>query len=145
VNIEADESLITEIIFTEEKDGKYYMYDVADYESVSVSEPITFYVKRPEGSENVVFTISEIDAYTDTSKYLNSSNVKLMDNAGNIVVATNNQYMIKPNTEYSLVINQLAFGTSANKSMDIYLYARVNGILTVEHIMLVRVTAFTQH
>jgi len=110
-----------------------------------MSEPIEFYVERPEGSSDVKFTISESDEYGSVSEYLSGQKVRLTDEAGNQVPAVNNQYIIKPNKKYTLRISSLSFGTSAKKRMDVYLYAGVVGVIKREHIQLIRVTAFEQH
>ena len=145
IEIEPDESLLVKIIFEEDHDSIYYMYDVVKYDDVSKSEPIQFYVERPLGSANVTFTISESDLYTDSSSYIDSRNMTLIDERGIVVPAVNNQYVIKPNQKYILTMNKLVFGTSANKKMEAYLYAGVDGIIVREHITLVRVVAFEQH
>ncbi|MBE5934559.1 MAG: hypothetical protein E7262_02055 [Lachnospiraceae bacterium] len=145
LEVEPDESLLTKIVFVEDRNSIYYVYDVMNYDDVTMSEPIEFYVERPEGSSDVKFTISESDEYGSVSEYLSGQKVRLTDEAGNQVPAVNNQYIIKPNKKYTLRISSLSFGTSAKKRMDVYLYAGVVGVIKREHIQLIRVTAFEQH
>ena len=121
----------------------FYAYDIQD-NNPKLVEPIKFYIDK-SNIGSVQFVVTTSSDGTDTSSYISSNHIKILDANGCVVQACNNVYSLSENTEYRLYIDSTVLRNIETGSKAIYLYSHMPRIDDVEGIYIVRRTSFEQN
>lgn len=121
----------------------FYAYDIHD-NNPKLVEPIKFYIDK-SNIGLIEFAVTTSTDGKDTSQYISSDYIRILDSNGCVVQATNNKYRLSENTEYRLYIDTAELRKIETGGKVIYLYSHMPRLDDMEGAYIVRRTSFAQN
>ena len=121
----------------------FYAYDIHD-NNPKLVEPIKFYIDK-SNIGLIEFAVTTSTDGKDTSQYISSDYIRILDSNGCVVQAINNKYRLSENTEYRLYIDTAELRKIETGGKVIYLYSHMPRLDDMEGAYIVRRTSFAQN